>query len=205
MDASLPEMRPSPVSPIPRIAFAAFLALFSGVEASAQLVAGARAGVSVSTATGAPELEREALLGFTAGAFARYRAGRLVSIQPELLVSQRGVDLVSDGRPGPVRVTYLEAPVLLVVTTPLLSVIAVDAYVGPVGGLLLAEKGIDTGSTASSDLGIVIGFDLSSAIRHRRERFGVGVRQMVGLTEGVRVDAAALRHAVFTLTAHVRF
>jgi hypothetical protein len=175
------------------------------LDAKAQLSAGVRSGLSVSTVVGGADLQREGLIGFSAGMFARHRAAGPVSIQAELLVTQRGARIATDGRLEPFRSTYLEVPLLFVVTVPFISVVAVDGFAGPAAGILLAQSGIAGDISAGADVGIMVGVDVSSGIRQRRERFGLGVRQTVGVLDGLTRHGDGLRHSTFTVTAHLRF
>jgi hypothetical protein len=175
--------------------------------ALAQSGPGARAGLNVSTAVGNPALAREALLGYTVGVHWRHAVTTNFAIQPEAVLSQKGVRWMENDEAGAHRGTYVDVPIVLVFATQFISTAAIDLYGGPMAGFRVSESplhvpGVDHGPALNA--GVVIGADVSSRLRGRTERFGVGIRQTIGFTGAVPAQSESLRLSAFSVTALFR-
>lgn len=124
------------------------VALFNGAAAAGNVSFGFKAGLNVTSITDNPpswdpELSYKAGIG--AGFFLIYRFNNSLSLQPELLYSQRGVqttlldyDVVSIDMTA--EFDYVELPLLLVYRVPLKGSFRPILYAGPVLSYLLSSE-----------------------------------------------------------------
>jgi hypothetical protein len=148
---------------------------------------GAKAGVNISNFTGGDfgTVEKEALIGYHAGAFIRFRFGKLV-LQPELLVSTQGAKLESAGNSEDYKLTYLNIPIMLQYETN--GGFYVEA--GPQFGAKIDESVPNTTTedfAESMDIAICFGLGY-----HFRFGLGIGARYNVGVSKVGDFDAAAI-------------
>ncbi|MEI9807737.1 MAG: porin family protein [Bacteroidota bacterium] len=138
--------------------------------------AGLKGGINITNFSGGnfAGIDKEALVGFHAGAFLNFRLLG-ISVQPELLVSTAGAKL--DGDNGDYKITYLAMPIML--KYRMLFGLYLEA--GPQFSLKLGEKvGDKTINNFAKDL------DLSAAIGagiQTKRGLGVGVRYLAGLSK----------------------
>ena len=148
---------------------------------------GAKAGVNISNFTGGDfgTVEKEALIVYHAGAFIRFRFGKLV-LQPELLVSTQGATLENAGNSQDYKLTYLNIPIMLQYET--LGGFYLEA--GPQFGAKIDESvpNTTTGDFAES-MDIAICFGLGY---HFKFGLGIGARYNVGVSKVGDFDASTI-------------
>jgi len=113
--------------------------LFTAVAAGAQLSYGPRAGVNLAKLKfSSDQFETKSVIGFTIGAFAKYKLSSPFDIQAEVFYSGEGTkeERSSSGTKGTIRKGYLQIPVLAQYT--IANGVFVEA--GPQLGLLLSSK-----------------------------------------------------------------
>lgn len=142
------------------------LAVAAGdVAVAGDMSFGVKAGVSTATITNNPASWDPNLswkMGVMAGAFAIYRFNAQLSLQPELLYSQRGVESrLLDYEFVDVDLTasfdYVEIPLLLAYTVPLKGSFKPILYAGPVISYMLRSE-VDLSASflsVSADIGSV--------------------------------------------------
>lgn len=185
--------------------------------AQAQPSLGVRAGVVASTLAGGDTAELGGRVGILVGAFARLGGPGAIAIQPEVVVSQRNVQLPGGTAASRVSMYYLDVPLLAVVAPAIAGYIQPSLHFGPQVSVLLSSD-IEAGSDLQSsedlrdiDLAVVAGIEVGSYLAGRREAFGVGIRYALGLREIRDADPAsggalpAARHRGFAVTAFFRF
>jgi len=145
---------------------------------------GIKAGLDATTITDNPtswDPDLELKTGMAAGAFLIYQFNDWLSIQPELLYSQRGVTTrLLDYMGVDVDLTasfdYVEIPLLLVYTVPLQASIRPTLYAGPVLSYMLSSE-VDISAwllSASADIGSITHVNDFGGI------IGAGFRWVVG-------------------------
>lgn len=141
-----------------RLALLALAAAPFLTHAHAQTTFGVTAGLNAATISYEDEddlegVDKQARLGLVAGAFARIPFTPMLSVQPEILYSQRGVKLsVEENELGlegsfTTKIDYLEVPVLLRYAIP---ATATGLEIGLEGGPSLAYK-LNVGASCSGD------------------------------------------------------
>ena len=185
--------------------------------AQAQVNFGLRAGLNVSTFAGDDADGSEAKLGFVGGGYMNYAFSPTLSIQPEVLYSQKGAEATEEGTTISFRVGYIDVPLLLKYTIPTGTNLMPSLFAGPQVGFKLSESvsgggiSVDTDFFKSTDFGVTFGGDIGARLAGRTQQFGVGLRYTLGLTSIADVDGevldqqADLKNNVFAVTAYFTF
>ncbi len=163
---------------------------------------------------------------FHAGVFANFSVGQSLSIQPELLYTVKGAEVVDF---GPVlgqdlKLTYLQIPVLARLSFPANSNTRGHIFAGPAvafelnckveGEVLTLDTSVDCASfgggeggpidTSSTDFSIMFGgglnFDLNGTLLFLDARFDVGISDIED-----RTGLASVRNRTLMLSAGVGF
>ncbi len=74
---------------------------------------------------------QEAKTGLCAGGFIGFGLGNIVTVQPEILYTQKGIKAVDDGGWARFKIDYLEMPVVLKFTMPIQGTIKPYVMTGP--------------------------------------------------------------------------
>ena len=179
--------------------FAALLCVAAPLAAQPSF--GLRAGLNVSTIRPDGDVDladRSAKLGFVGGVFAEVPVGSVVSIQPEVLYTQKGVN--RDAPNEDVSVDYIEVPVLVKAGLPVSDLLDVDVFAGPALAFKLGND--DEASTVrynSTNLGVVLGAGVASG------PFGVDARYTFSVQDATEGELNDFRHHVVSLTGVYRF
>lgn len=144
--------------------------------ASAQISGGLKAGLNISNFTGGDfeNLDKQALVGFHAGAYMNFRLGA-ISLQPEALVSTAGAKFKDADTSF--RLTYITVPVMVKFRSP--GGFYLEA--GPQVGFKISEDVPDQtirDFAKNLDLGIAGGLGFQS-----NGGFGIGARYIAGLSK----------------------
>jgi len=178
----------------------------------AQVDFGVRAGLNVSTFTGDAE-DSEAKLGFIGGGYLNYAFSPTLSIQPEVLFSQKGAEFTEDNLTVTYRLDYIDVPVLLKYTLPTGTNLLPSLYAGPQVSFKVSESvraegiSVDTEFIKSTDFGLTFGADVGARLAGRTQQFGVGLRYFLGLADiqDFEDGEGSLRNNVFTVSAYFGF
>lgn len=210
-------MTPSSPLPPPAVLVLIGMMLCCASVAQAQPSPGVRAGVVASTLTGVEAADSEGRIGFLVGAFARIGGTGAISIQPEVLVSQRNVKVQGDDTVFRVSMYYLDMPALMVVAPAIAGYIQPSLQFGPQLSILLSSDVEAESNMQPVDdfrdiaLAVVAGIEVASHVAGRREAFGVGLRFALGL-RGIRDGAPesggtipSAKHRGLAVTAFFRF
>lgn len=175
--------------------------LFVALPLAAQPSFGLRAGLNVATIVPDSETDltdRGAKLGFIGGVYAEVPVASGVSLQPEVLYSQKGVD--RDAPNASIGVDYLEIPLLVKAGLPVSDLLDVDVYAGPALAIKLGDDDeVDTARFNSTNLGVSAGIGLASG------PFGVDARYTFSVQDATEGEANDFRHRVVSLTGVYRF
>jgi len=146
------------------------LGLLAGVVGAAQaqtgIKIGLKGGANLASYTGTDSKDTKAKYGFSAGATFNFALSDLISIQPELLYSQKGIKLDYSGNNNSDAVvfknsgatagtfgqtlSYIDVPVLMRVNTGGSDGSGLFFELGPQGSFLIAQRGfIDSGDKAT--------------------------------------------------------
>ena len=218
-------------------------ALLAAPAVSAQITFGVKAGVQAATAVGSSfdgigdidGLEKRSRLGFAGGVTADLGLTPAIAFRPEVLYSQKGYVLDSDGSnaftqpEGTItfQQDYLEVPLLIAYRVQTLSGLEYSVEFGPTLAYLLssgyacdvevpddycdfadAEVERDNDGLNDFDVGGAIGATVGSG------PFGVGVRYTQGFGSVFEssapvgagdVDEPTARNSVFSATLHYKF
>lgn len=153
------------------------MALTTSFVRSQSLSKGVKAGVNISTFGGADApSDLKSLTAFSAGVFFNLSLPGPISIQPEVLYSQKGAKSTSSSYTSSINLTYIEIPILLKFNIPLAPAAPVkpNVFAGPAAGFLITAKAkIDPAPPApfpaetdikdeftNMDLGVVMGVGL---------------------------------------------
>lgn len=116
---------------------------------------GAKAGVNMATHTGEAVENTDLKTGLTAGIFLTFSTP-LISVQPEVLFSQKGAKQTQQVGGGPLETTfsstYVDVPVLVRFGIPLPSPVKPYLFAGPSAGFLLSSKFSEDGSSEELDI-----------------------------------------------------
>jgi hypothetical protein len=112
----------------------ALLLLVMNDEANAQFAFsfGPKGGLAVTTFRGADAENIEGRTTWFGGLFTNFQLGKVVALQPELLLTQRGADVTSNNVRSNISINYFEVPVLAKIRFPLANeVIFPHLLLGP--------------------------------------------------------------------------
>lgn len=174
-------------------------AAFGFSEVAAQPSFGIRGGMNLANLNNVDDTETRT--GFMAGAYVNIGVPMSpISIQPELLYTQKGYDTPV----GTIKLDYVEVPVLAKFSfAP--GPVTPHVYFGPYIALNVnaeADAGQLSGdldeSTKDTDFGVVVGAEAEIS------KFNVGVRYGAGLTKVAENDADG-KNGVFTIVAGINF
>jgi len=159
---------------------------------------GFKLGASMSYLGGGDVKDTDSKLGFSVGGFLTYRIHDLISIQPEVLLTQKKANSTSDLEGGTwtykLDLIYLEIPVLVKVDVPVRSSIKPSVFAGPAVALKLSGKAkseftegvVDrvVGGLESFDFGIIFGAGAEFRLGFfKRGKFSADIRYNLGLTK----------------------
>lgn len=144
----------------------------------------------------------EARTGFMAGAYFNFKVPMSpVSIQPEVLYSQKGYEAGGTS----VNLDYIEVPVLAKFGFMTAGPVSPNVYFGPYFAFNInaeAEGTLISGniddSIKDTDFGVVVGGELDIS------KFNVGVRYNAGLTK-IAEDDSDGKNGVFSIVAGINF
>jgi hypothetical protein len=177
---------------------------------------GLKGGVSQGTFLGDDVSDAEYRAGFSGGAYLEYRVTPAFSLQPEVLFSMKGADVLSGEPvldPGDHEVHYLDIPVLLKLNAPFQGAIQPALYAGPqLGFNLYGERNeveLDDDNLQSDEFSAVlggdIGFDLRSLL-NAPVRIVLDGRYVFGLTNTFDLASdPSIRNGTFVGSAGVEF
>ena len=149
----------------------AVLILASSVAMSQSLTKGFKGGFNSATLGGADAKNPDptAKSGFAAGVFFNLSLPGPISIQPEVLYTQKGAEAAVGSITAKYELVYVEVPVLLKFNIPLApgSPVKPNIFAGPAAGFLLTAK-VKSGSqeldikdeTTNVDFGLALGAGL---------------------------------------------
>jgi len=158
------------------------------VQAQSPLTAfGGKGGVTFGHFTGEdaelPVADKEMRLGFTAGAFATIGVHPIISIQPEVIYTQKGQTYTAgtDALSGTwnVQADYLEIPVLAKVYWPTMTDTRPFVYAGPFIGFNMAANADNVYEVGSFDFATDADLDESINPVESGIAFGVGITQQM--------------------------
>lgn len=135
-------------------------------QAQSGIKIGLKGGVNAASWTGTDKTDAKTKYGFSAGATFNFALSDMISIQPELLYSQKGIKLNYNGENNSdaslfkttgsasgtfgQTLSYLDVPVLLRVNTGGSDGSGLFFELGPQGSFLIAQRGfIDSGDKAT--------------------------------------------------------
>ncbi len=116
-----------------RLTWLACLVAVLPMAVNAQITVGARGGLNLSSLRGDDVEDLDGTTGFHFGAFADFGVSDVFSVQPEILLSQKGAEESEGDATLSINLSYLEIPVLAKVRIP---------TAGQVGGHLLAGPAV---------------------------------------------------------------
>lgn len=167
-------------------------------QAQAQTSFGIRGGVNIANLNDT-DADTDSRTGLHAGLYFNFPVTNSpVSIQPEVLYTQKGYEVGDD----PVKLDYIEIPVLAKFDFITDGSITPNVYFGPsVGFNVNAEDEIGgdiEDSVKGTEFGVVVGGGLGFG------RLDLGVRYGAGLTE-VFENGGSAKNGVFSVTAGIGF
>lgn len=186
------------------------LGLLLAPRAEAQVDFGIRAGINVSNFSGDID-GTDAKIGLLAGPYVNYAFSPTLSVQPELLFSQKGAREEAFGDTFSYNVTYLDIPVLIKYSVPTGSNLRPSVYAGPQLSILLSESysdgdiSVEEDFFSGTDFGLAVGADIGAQFAGRTQEFGVGLRYTLGLSNAVDSDLGTIKNNVFSVTAYFTF
>jgi len=147
---------------------------------------GLKAGTNISNFTGGDfsDVKKKSKIGFYAGAYFNFWAGKNFSIQPEALVSTQGVKIEDAGATATYSLTYINVPVMFKYKSD--GGFYLEA--GPQVGFKISENpGDQTIKDFFKNLDLSIGAGLGY---HSNAGFGIGARYLAGLSKLGNFDPA---------------
>jgi hypothetical protein len=200
-----------------RFSLAVCTLLFGAVlladAALSQVDFGIRGGLNVSTFSGDDAEDSEAKLGALGGLFLNYAFSPALSVQPEVLFSQKGAQFDDEGDVLSLRINYIDVPVLVKYTIPTATGLLPSLYAGPQFSFKLSEAlsdGVEVDDfelIKSTDFGFAVGADVGTRLAGRTQQFGVGLRYSLSLTNILDLDFGDpdLKNSVFAVSAYFGF
>jgi hypothetical protein len=167
-----------------------------GVEERGITGKGVKLGLNLHTLGGGDVQSTDSKMGFAAGGFLTYRINKLISVQPEVLITQKKANSEKDLEGGTWKykldLWYLEIPVLVKVAIPVESSLNPSVFAGPVVALKLSGKGkseftegvVDrvVGGLESYDFGVIFGAGVEFTLGFfKKGKFTADVRYNLGL------------------------
>lgn len=112
---------------------AAMLPVFCMIYQSgnAQIAIGPKAGATVTTLAGSDAQNVNAKLGYLGGVFVNLQAAPWFTVQPEVIVSQKGATYTRDNTKTELNLHYIEVPVLAKIRIPIDKVFYPHVLAGP--------------------------------------------------------------------------
>jgi hypothetical protein len=159
---------------------------------------GIKLGLNLASLGGGDVRDTDSKMGFSVGGFFTYRINKLISIQPEVLVTQKKANSTSDIEGGTwtykLDLWYMEIPVLVKVAIPVKSSIKPSVFGGPCIALKLSGKAkseftegvVDksVGGLESYDFGIIFGAGAEFTLGFfQKGKFTADVQYNLGLTK----------------------
>lgn len=183
--------------------------LFWNSMAKAQLPIsyGVKGGLNIATLNDVRNVDSKR--GLIAGAFVNVSIpNRPLSLQPELLYTQKGVKASGSGLSSSIELTYIEVPLLFKFSFPKTGQLRTGVFIGPYLGFNINAEGTITGNGNSSggsidesirntDFGFVIGGGLGVKIFQLELRYGAGLTK-------VFEDNSSGKNGVISLVTGIR-
>ena len=113
-----------------KLTLAALCCLTSQIS-NAQIAIGPKAGATVTTLAGSDANNVTAKIGYLGGAFVNIQAASWFTIQPEVLVSQKGATYIHNDNRTELNLHYVEVPVLAKIRIPIDKVFYPHVLAGP--------------------------------------------------------------------------
>ena len=101
------------------------------LAANGQITLGARGGLNLSSLRGDDVEDLDGKTGFHFGAFADFSLSDVFSIQPEILLSQKGAEESEQGVTASINLSYAEIPVLAKIKIPSSGKVGGHVVAGP--------------------------------------------------------------------------
>ena len=153
--------------------------------------------------------------GFVIGGFVSFNINEMVSIQPEILFTQKGYDVTRDDfltAKDNARINYLEIPVLLNVALVRGETVGFEVFTGPaiaikVSGnaetetFVVASQPFPPEIIKSFDLGLALGSRLNLGIIFIEQRFTIG---LININDNP-ASSGRFRNKVFSVSGGVYF
>lgn len=181
-----------------RYSVLALVVVFSGIHFNSMaqfgLAVGPKAGLSVSTFRGDVE-SADARVGWLGGLLINAQITPSITIQPELLFTQRGGEYRNNDRFTDIEINYFEVPVLVKLRLPIDDVVFPNIVVGPNFSYRtnLRYSSTDTGDGTAisvsesdirkSDVGALIGAGIDLQTRESGLFFTLDGRYMFGFND----------------------
>lgn len=150
------------------------------------------------------QVEFDDKLGFCVGAFISYDISNMLALQPEVLFTMKGAQLLEEGFLGEgefkskMELNYVEIPVLAKVSIPAGSNIKLNAFAGPAVALKLSAKSKvefegeseeeDIEDIKSNDIGLVIGAGVELGALIVEGRYTLGLTSIFDESESVGLE-----------------
>lgn len=152
---------------------------------------------------------------FVFGGFVSFDINKKVSIQPEVLFTQKGYDVIRGNglfARDEVTINYLEIPVLINVALVRRETVGFEVFAGPaiaikVFGNVKTEKFVEAAGTADTeiikflDLGLALGSRLNLGVYFIEPRFTIGLSNI----NDDPVTTGKLRYKVFSVSGGLYF
>lgn len=186
----------------------AFLATASSTAAQATFAL--KGGLNTAFFSGDDAEESSPRLGFVGGGSARYPINPLLSVQAEVLYSQKGDKFDNDlGFTETTKLDYIEIPGMLrlgVPLSPLLDAgVVAGGYVGvPVRSEVEIDGELETDLRAATDYGALVGFDIGSGPVYVEGRYTFGLTDAIDFDPGLAFEPD-FRNQVASFTIGYRF
>ena len=191
-----------------RIVAVLVLGILVTASSFAQIELGVKGGINLAnmSGSGAPP-NTKTLAGFAGGGYLEISLPFLLTIQPEVLYSQKGFiseeTLLGTNIKITGRLNYLEIPVLVKYSFPV-PVVKPSVYAGPAVGILLSAKATAEAAgqsaetdikdqTTSTDWGLVVGASAHIAV------VTLDVRYTLGLTTADKTGSTKSYNRVLTV------
>ncbi len=185
----------------------ALLTISSIVFAQGISTKGLKGGMNLANIVGDDIMdEADTKIGFVFGGFATYDVNEMISIQPEVLFTMKGMTAEEDDMKLTYNLNYLEIPVLLKVNFPTGGNAGPNIFVGPAIAFNLSstytfeydgeEDDGDLEDVTPVDFGIVVGGGINFGNINIDARYNIGLSSIDDSGAG---DPADLKNSVISI------
>lgn len=169
---------------------------------------GVKGGLNIATLNDVQNVDTKR--GLLAGAFVNVSIpNHPLSLQPELLYTQKGVKASGGGFSSSIRLNYIEVPLLFNFSFPKTGHLRTGVFIGPYLGFNINAEGTITGDGNSSsgsidesikdtDFGFVVGGGLGLNVFQLEVRYGAGLTK-------VFEDNSSGKNGVVSLVTGIKF